>query len=220
MGRHMKNRSTRLRTGRRRYYDLFAPLYDTFIRLHSRREGGETRAFLAGELKFPPGAAPRILDVCCGTGAVVRAFAGRFPAARIAGCDFSHGMLRKARRKGVAGRVAWVEGDAARLPFADASFDAVSCSHALYELRGASRNLALQEMKRVVKPGGTVFIMEHEVPHRPVARFFFRLRMAVMGAADADSFIHARLAPFRSVFANVTVVHTPSGKSRLVCCRK
>ena len=129
-------------------------------------------------------------------------------------------MLLAARRKKTAGTVVWVQGNAAGLPFGDCLFHAVSCSHALYELKGEDRVKALYEMKRVVRDDGVVLIMEHEAPTRPVARFMFRLRLKAMGSADAREFVAAGLKPFQQVFPVVTLRRTPTGRSKLICCRK
>jgi len=131
------------RQGRRRYYDLFSRFYDAFIRMHSRRDEDDTRGFLVDAAFLGNKPAPRILGVCCGTGSVTLAFDRRYPGSMTVGYDFSRGMLHKAMEKNVTGRVRFVEGDAAYLPFADDSFDAVTCSHALYELKGESRQKAL-----------------------------------------------------------------------------
>ena len=208
------------RIWRRRYYDLFSCFYDEFIRLHARKDEPGTRSFLVHNAALDPIEKPLGLDICCGTGAVVTAFAGRYPQGTFIGCDFSYGMLNAARRKDSTKRAAFIQGDAARLPFADDIFHAVSCSHALYELKGADRVKALQEMKRVVRKNGVLLIMEHEVPTRPLAAFMFRLRLKAMGSADAKEFVASGLKPFQQVFPSVTLHHTPSGRSRLICCRK
>lgn len=210
----------RLRTGRRRYYDVFSSFYDAFIRLHSRGDKDDTRAFLVESAHLGSRPAPRILDICCGTGSVILAFAERHPGSMAIGCDFSHGMLRKAREKNTANRAVFVEGDAAALPFAASSFDVVTCSHALYELRGESRESALREMKRVARTDGLVLIMEHEVPRRRVVRLLFRIRMLSMGAVDAREIMKGGLGPYERVFSRVSLSHSRSGKSRLMSCRK
>jgi ubiquinone/menaquinone biosynthesis C-methylase UbiE len=163
---------------------------------------------------------PRILDICCGTGSVILAFAEQYCAALTIGYDFSSGMLGRARQKDTAGAIKYIQGDAARLAFRNDCFDIVCCSHALYELKGRVRNEALLEMKRVVKPGGTVLLMEHEVPRSPAVRALFKLRMLTMGAADAEEFLRQDLSPFKKLFSDVTLSHTPSGKSKLISCRK
>lgn len=215
-----KGAMSELRTGRRRYYDAFSRYYDAFIRLHSGRDEDDTRDFLVGAAGLGDQSTPRILDVCCGTGSVVLAFADHYPDALAIGYDFSRGMLNKAREKNGAGRVTFVEGDAAALPFADDSFDVVTCSHALYELKGEARRRALAEMRRVVRPAGCVLIMEHEIPRHPVIRLLFTIRMLSMGSADAHEFVKAGLAPYRTVFSQVVLSHSKSGKSKLMSCRK
>mgnify|MGYP001075015282 FL=1 len=208
------------RIWRRRYYDVFSHFYDRFIALHARKDESGTRAFLVKQAGLEGVKGPRVLDVCCGTGAVLSAFSELDAGGIFIGCDFSHGMLVAARQKYPAGQVKFVQGNAARLPFEDNAFHAVGCSHALYELKGQDRPMALNEMKRVVREDGVVLIMEHEVPAHPLIRMMFRLRLLTMGAADAREFVASGLKPFQQVFPSVTLSHTPSGKSKLICCRK
>jgi len=211
---------TASRRGRRRYYDAFSRFYDAFVRMHSRRDEDDTRKFLADAAGLEGREAPRILDVCCGTGSVILEFGRRFPGCRAVGLDFSRGMLEKAREKNGAGPVRFVQGDATALPFPDDAFDAVTCSHALYELKGESRREALREMKRVVRPGGRVLLMEHEVPRHPVVKLLFHVRLLSMGSEDAREFVKAGAEPFRKIFSEVSLTHSPSGKSKLYSCRK
>jgi ubiquinone/menaquinone biosynthesis C-methylase UbiE len=209
-----------LRTGRRRYYDIFSHVYDGFIRLHSRRGEQDTRRVLVAAAKAQAGPESRILDLCCGTGEVVKAFAETYPRALLVACDFSRGMLQKARGKDMGKRALFVEADAAELPFADDTFDVATCSHALYELKGEAREKALWEMKRVSRPGGCVLLMEHEVPANAVPRLLFYMRLFSMGSEDAREFVAGGLERLRRIFPEVTLSHSPSGKSRLMHCRK
>lgn len=211
---------SRIRCGRRKYYDLFSNVYDTFIRLHSRKDEGGTRNFLVESAECNRTSEPRILDICCGTGSVILSFSEHYPEGLTIGCDFSHGMLREARKKDTNESVHFIEGNAVNLPFADNTFDAVTCSHSLYELKGQDRKNALLEMKRVARPDGTVLIMEHEVPHPPFVKFLFNLRMATMGSEDAHEFVKAGTKPFEALFSKVSLSHTPSGKSKLISCWK
>ena len=211
---------TRSRYWRRRYYDIFSIFYDRFIQLHARKDESGTRVFLADSAALSYFDAPRGLDLCCGTGAVLTALAEHYPRGVFVGYDFSRGMLRAARLKCSIGRIAFVQGNAACLPFTDDTFHVVSCSHALYELKGADRAKALSEMKRVVRRDGVVLIMEHEAPTGALAGFLFRLRLKAMGSADAKSFAKSGLAPYKEIFPWVSLRHTPTGKSKLICCRK
>jgi ubiquinone/menaquinone biosynthesis C-methylase UbiE len=210
----------RVRTGRRIYYNIFSYVYDAFVNLHARRDAGDTRNFLV-EMANPEGKPnPTILDICCGTGAVIAAFANRYPESVTVGYDFSRGMLRKAQNKQESLKTIFIEGDAAALPFADDSFDVVTCSHALYELKRQTRQIALREMKRIIRSNGTVLLMEHEVPHHPLIKILFNIRMISMGSADALEFVKGGLDPFRRIFPDVSLYHSPTGKSKLIVCRK
>ena len=145
-----------MRYGRRRYYDLFSHLYDSFVAIHSRRDEQNTRFFLVDCAQLERVTKPRILDICCGTGSVILTFAQKYPESTSVGLDFSHGMLHKAKEKDSTQIVSFLEGEA--------------------------RMDALKEMKRVVKPGGIVMIMEHEVPTHPLIKFLFNIRMSIVGS--------------------------------------
>jgi ubiquinone/menaquinone biosynthesis C-methylase UbiE len=211
---------SKLRTGRRIYYNIFSHFYDGFIKLHSRNYGAETRRFLtdSAQLENKPGA--KVLDICCGTGSVILSFAESFPDILAIGCDFSHGMLLKAFEKDLPHKLVLIEGDAAILPFKDDSFDVVCCSHALYELKGLVRREALSEMGRVVKSNGRVLIMEHEVPRKPFIKMLFCFRILMLGTKDSREFLKEGISPFKKIFSDVTLSHTKSGKSKLFICRQ
>ena len=211
---------TKLRTGRQKYYDIFSHFYDFFIRLHSHNYRKETRRFLVDSAHLEDKIQPKVLDVCCGTGSVILSFAEQFPDILAVGYDFSLGMLHKAEEKDLSNKVSFIQGDAASLPFDDDYFDIVCCSHALYELKGQVRKDALFEMKRVVKQNGLVLIMEHEVPHNFFVKILFYIRMLMMGTDDSREFLKQGLSPYKEIFTNVALSHTPSGKSKLIICRK
>ena len=205
---------------RRKYYDLFSHVYDAFIRLHARRDEEDTRQFLVVAAELENTSASSILDVCCGTGSVVLAFVEHCPDALVVGYDFSRGMLRKAQEKNAHTQAVFAEGDAVELPFSDNRFDVVSCSHALYELKGQARERALWEMKRVTHPDGVVLLMEHEVPSHPFVKFLFNVRLISMGSGDAREFVEGGLQRLRKIFSRVDLTHSQSGKSRLMICKK
>jgi SAM-dependent methyltransferase len=96
-----------------------------------------------------------VLDVACGSGIYTRPLARALPDGRVVGLDLSRPMLRHALRRARAERlpnVSFVRGDALRLPFADARFDAVNCCGALHLFPDAAR--ALSAVYRVLRPGG------------------------------------------------------------------
>jgi demethylmenaquinone methyltransferase/2-methoxy-6-polyprenyl-1,4-benzoquinol methylase len=104
-----------------------------------------------------PGA--RVLDVCCGTGDLALALHGRGPSARIFASDFSHPMLVAARRKRSP---ALFEADALQLPTSDASFDLATIAFGFRNL--ANYQSGLLELRRILKPGGTLAILEFSTP--------------------------------------------------------
>ena len=209
-----------IRAGRQKYYNVFAHFYDFFIKIHSGKHRDETRRFLVDSAPIDTSNQARILDVCCGTGSVILSFAEKYPDALTTAYDFSAGMLSKAKQKEMGNRIVFVLGDAARLAYLDDCFDVVCCSHALYELKGRVRTDALMEMKRVVKPDGKVLIMEHEVPRNPAVKILFHMRMLMMGSTDSREFVRQDLSPYKKIFTDVTLSHTPSGKSKLIICGK
>jgi demethylmenaquinone methyltransferase/2-methoxy-6-polyprenyl-1,4-benzoquinol methylase len=122
-----------------------------------------------------------VLDLCCGTGdlALALAHAGK---ARVIGADFAHPMLVRAKEKAAAqtlpaGQSAvspmpFFEADALRLPFASASFDLVTTAFGFRNL--ANYEAGLREIQRVLKPGGTIAILEFTEPPDGLWGDFYR----------------------------------------------
>jgi len=209
-----------LRTGRRKYYDIFSHVYDKFIQMHSRRDEKDTRDVLVEMADLGETPDPYILDICCGTGSVILAFANHYPASLTVGYDFSRGMLLKTREKPGAQKVILIEGDAISLPFTDESFDLITRFISRKAFCRVCPFNSYSAWEQVIRSAGVVLIMEHEVPQRPLIKFLFNLRMAAMGSADAREFVSSGLAPFTKIFPHVSLAHSPSGKSKLIMCRK
>lgn len=103
-------------------------------------------------------AGARVLDVACGPGNFTRDFAAAVgPDGLAVGIDASPTMLARAVRDTPRGEAAYVRGDAVRLPFEDASFDAVCCFAALHMFEEPER--ALDHMRRVLAPGGRIALL-------------------------------------------------------------
>jgi SAM-dependent methyltransferase len=135
------------------------------------------------------------------------------------GVDFSRGMLAQAtigaRQAGLA-RIRWVQADASALPFRAGLFDTVTCAYALYELKGPARGAMLDEVARILSSAGWFLAMEHEVPERPLPRFLFFLRMAVIGAEGARAFLGGEVHELGRIFHHVVREVIPPGKSQLL----
>jgi ubiquinone/menaquinone biosynthesis C-methylase UbiE len=108
-----------------------------------------------------------VLDVGCGTGTLLIEAATRVvPSGSMQGIDRSPEMLAHARRKAAAQGVTanFVEGSANRLPFPDASFDVVLCTLMLHHLPALMQMATIGEMRRVLRPGGRMVIVDLQPP--------------------------------------------------------
>ncbi len=120
----------------------------------------------------------RILDVATGTGMVAFALAQR--GAEVTALDQSEAMLAVARRRTPAGRraaSASCTGEAEHLPFADAAFDALTFTYLLRYVDDPAATL--QELARVVRPGGRIGMVEFGVPDNPVLKQLWRVHTRV-----------------------------------------
>ena len=147
-------------------FDRIAARYDAMNRVLSfgLDRGWRRRTVRALAL----GAAPRVLDLATGTGDLAFDIARMHPDATVIGLDPSRQMLAVAQtkldRRGLAGRITLVEGDAQRLPYRDGEMDAATIAFGIRNV--PDRLLALREMARVVRPGGRVAILELGEPRR------------------------------------------------------
>jgi ubiquinone/menaquinone biosynthesis C-methylase UbiE len=209
-----------MRRLRRAYYDKFSRFYDRFVAMHSRDPQGQARNFLADQTALQNGGA--VLDVCTGTGTLLSPLLEKVGRQGfVVGVDFSHGMLCACRLKTAGLRnVHLVEADAGCLPFRAGAFDAVTCSHAFYELKGETRDGVLQEILRVLRPKAVFLMMEHDVPSNPIVRAFFYLRLTVIGAGRAIRFLRHERQVLEAYFPTVQKVGAPAGRSKVLICRK
>ena len=156
---------------------LFAPLgptYDRYSRLLSLGQDPRWRRFLVARLDLPPNA--RVLDVATGTGAVALELVRQHNCS-VVGVDRSADMLAVARARiaahELASSIELHEARAEALPFADASFDALTVTYLLRYVDDPAATL--RELARVVRSGGTVAMLEFGVPPGAAARALWEL---------------------------------------------
>ena len=139
-------------------FDRVAERYDVTNDVLSLGQDRVWRRAVSRALDVRPG--ERVLDLAAGTGTSSEPFAAA--GARVVPCDFSPGMLAVGKRR--RGDLAFTAGDATRLPFADAAFDAVTISFGLRNV--VDTGAALSELLRVTRPGGRLCVCEFSHPTR------------------------------------------------------
>lgn len=154
-------------------FGRIAPGYDRMNRLMTIGMDQPWRDFAASAVAPP--AAGRALDIGTGTGDFLPALAARMPAGLAVGLDFSLPMMRGGLPKldGLAGRAAFVGGDALRLPFPDQTFDAITTGFAVRNV--ADIGAAFREMWRVARPGCLLACLEVARPNARLLRLGHRL---------------------------------------------
>ena len=173
----------------RSLFTEIAGVYDRMNHLLSLGMDRRWRRIAAAEAKGSPA---RVLDIACGTGDFAFELARRFTDAGVHGVDFAPAMLDLARRKNSSPRVTFAEGDALNLSdVRDGTFQLCTCAFGFRNF--ADRRKALQEVRRVLAPGGELIVLE-----------FFRPRNAALGFAvsswirlASSIFAHCRASAYR-----------------------
>jgi ubiquinone/menaquinone biosynthesis C-methylase UbiE len=136
----------------------------------------------------------RVLDVACGTGVFARLSAHVVgPAGRVVGIDPSAIALSAARRIDTTSKVEWQWWDDGGLPFGDGTFDVVACQHALH--RFSDPVLVLEEMRRVLAPGGRLGITTWG-PIEENPAFAAQLDATVKAGLDSSGVVESLLDAF------------------------
>jgi demethylmenaquinone methyltransferase/2-methoxy-6-polyprenyl-1,4-benzoquinol methylase len=187
-------------------FDRISPSYDRMNRLMTfGMDSGWRRATIeALRLKRDD----VVIDLACGTGDL--AFDAAAKGARVAGVDFSAGMLHFARQRAAAraesSGVTWIRADALCLPFDDESCDALVSGFALRNF--ANLEQALQECARVLRDGARIALLEVDTPRFAPLRFghqvWFNYGVPMLGRLLADRDAYAYLPE--------SVVYLPEGE--------
>jgi ubiquinone/menaquinone biosynthesis C-methylase UbiE len=180
-----------------RHYDL-DPLQYIFFRPAHR--------MLLAELKPDEN---RILDIGCGTGAFAARLLTARPQASVCGLDLSDGMLEQCsqRPEVSAGRLHLAQGDSQRLPFADHTFDAITCTHSFHHYPRQAAVVA--EMYRVLRPGGRLLIIDGDRD-----RIWGRLVYDVVVVMMEGDVKHLSRAAFRALYHDAGFVNVHQKRRR------
>lgn len=172
----------------RAMFGSIAPRYDLLNRLLSLGIDRRWRRFAVGKIGLS--GAGRVLDVATGTGDVALEIAAQTPdSVSIVGVDFCKEMVDLGRVKVEgsrhAGRITLQVAPCEEIPFEDGSFDAATISFGIRNV--VDRAKGLSEMRRVLKDGGRIVILEFSTPTSPLFRalyhFYFLKMLPVIGGA-------------------------------------
>ncbi len=152
-------------------FDAIAPAYDFMNRAMT---AGLDRLWLRTLVKAVRHSGARdIVDMATGTGDVALTLSRRIPGVRVTGLDLSEGMLAKAREKAGSEAVVFRQADCLVTGLADESADAVTVAYGVRNF--ADIAAGYREMMRILRPGGSVFVLELSTPVSPVILPLYKL---------------------------------------------
>jgi demethylmenaquinone methyltransferase/2-methoxy-6-polyprenyl-1,4-benzoquinol methylase len=211
--------------------DKGSAVRDMFERIARRYDAANTvmtggidalwRRQAVAALALPSGA--RVLDLCCGTGALTCELARLAPDGQVIGVDFAATMLEVARRRRSGPNITYERADVLRLPYADASFDAAAMAFSMRNVTDIGA--CLREIARVLKPGGRFVNLEVGKPDNPVLRrafyaYFYGLIPLVGGLVGGDRAAYRYLPQSLINFPDargLAALFTSSGFARVSC---
>lgn len=162
-------------------FETIAPRYDSFTIFFSYGMDRGWKRKLIAMLKLKGD--EKALDIACGTGDITFALAEHLHSGEACGLDITHAMLHIAENKRRArdlGNVFFNRADIMRMPFADDAFDCVTCGYALRNVPDVE--LALVEIRRVLKPGGSFSSLDFAFPKNRLYRKLYLGYLIVAGS--------------------------------------
>lgn len=155
-------------------FDDISPTYDRLNHLLSFNIDKSWRVKTIKKIKKRPNEKFLVLDLCAGTHDLGITCLKRFPRAHVIGADFSLEMLKSGQSKitklGLQNQIQPLCADALNLPLKDNSVDVVTCAYGVRNFDDAQKGM--QEIFRVLKPGGQVLVLEFFKPTKKLSRLF------------------------------------------------
>lgn len=195
-----------------RLFDGISNQYDRFNHITSM---GIDRSWRRQAVRSLP-VGGTLLDVAVGTGDLSIEALRQRKVSHVVGIDISDGMMEvakaKLQRMGLQDKVTLQHADCAQLPFADGTFDAITCGYGVRNFAQLDQSLA--EMYRVLRPGGQLRILEFTYPTNPLIRFFYDFyltrvmpRIGKRLTQQGDSFVYFMNSIKRFDKGNVFLAH-------------
>lgn len=194
-------------------FDRIAGRYDLMNRLITGGQDHKWRRFAVQVAALP--ARGRLLDIATGTGDIARETLKQQPEARVHGADFALEMMRVGQGRRDGNMIDWAGADALRLPYADASFDAVVSAYLLRNVIDIPR--ALAEQRRVLRSGGRIVILDTSPPPntalKPLINLHLKVGIPLLGRLVAGK---AAADAYRYLPESTALFKTPQELARLV----
>lgn len=172
--------------GVQKMFDAIAGRYDLMNRVMTMGQDQKWRRFVVNMAGDPGDGLS--LDLATGTGDIGALMTDIHPQAIVVGGDFSLNMLKEAKKRFSDKQIYWQACDANLLPFGDDTFESVTFGYLLRNVDDALK--VLEEVRRVLKPGGKVVCLDTTPPAKnffyPFVRFYFRFGIPVLGRLIAN----------------------------------
>ena len=158
-------------------FDRIAPRYDLLNKMLSLRID---RTWRKRVVKMAVALAPEnILDVACGTADLTLALHKRLPTAKFTGLDLSGQMIEIAKKKTEHIGCEFIHSGVEQMPIADGAFDLVTCAFGVRNFEDLPRGIS--EMSRILRPGGSMLILELSRARNPLFKFYFKHILPAIG---------------------------------------
>jgi demethylmenaquinone methyltransferase/2-methoxy-6-polyprenyl-1,4-benzoquinol methylase len=198
------------RAHNRELFATIADRYDLITKLLSYGQDARWKRILIARARLRPD--ERVLDLACGTGDL--AFAAAAQGGRVGGLDLTHRMLQRAARTAAAARL--VTGDMTHLPFGPRSFDVVTTGYGLRNVPDLAA--AIDEIGRVLRPGGRLLSLDFNRPEPPVVRGAYLAYLPVVGAG-LGWLLHRDPDTYRYIPASIRRYPGAAGVAELLAAR-
>jgi len=200
----------RKRAYNRALFTTIADRYDVITAVLSYGQDARWKRTLIALAQVQPG--ERALDLACGTGDI--AFAAAAKGARVVGLDLTHRMLQLAAQKSRAAE--FVTGDMTSLPFPSQTFDLVTTGYGLRNV--PDLNLAIDEIARVLRPGGRLLSLDFNRPQPALVRAVYLSYLTVVGAT-LGWILHRDPDTYRYIPASIRRYPGAAGVAALLAAR-